>query len=360
MKTPNSLQMSYNLFVTNRELMLNIKNIVEMNNSKISLFGRINWTTYGLKTITVQEAISIIRDGTFRLYDKEHSNSYTLREITELMQYNYKGDDLQTLKEDYLPAVSFNGVYSNGIVEYSSVTALDFDHIPSQEEFTDLYSRLRATPCVGWIYRTPSGKGLKAIVLHDNDNPLLHTNMYQQLMNMFQTPYIKTDQKCKDLSRRNYLCYDPDVWTNPSPIPYHFSYDARYDTNYSTSCVRNKNNSAYIVHRQKPIITIGGPSDLGIMNMLKSRCKRFHPDYLKEGARRDGVYWFGTQMAKAGVDYTLGLEFVNELYNSKEITLTRGGTFTEEEVIENFTNGYDAETYNEQYRKSFNFKNNQP
>ena len=120
--------------------MLNIKNIVEMNNSKISLFGRINWTTYGLKTITVQEAISIIRDGTFRLYDKEHSNSYTLREITELMQYNYKGDDLQTLKEDYLPAVSFNGVYSNGIVEYSSVTALDFDHIHSQEEFTDLYS----------------------------------------------------------------------------------------------------------------------------------------------------------------------------------------------------------------------------
>ena len=258
-----------------------------MRNSKISLFGRINWMTYGLKTITVQEAMSIIRDGTFRLYDKEHSNSYTLREITEWIQYHYNGDDLQTLKEDYLPAVSFNGVYNNGIVEYSSVTALDFDHIPSQEEFTDLYSRLRVTPCVGWIYRTPSGKGLKAIVLHDNDNPLLHTNMYQQLMHKFQTPYIKTDPKCKDLSRRNYLCYDPDVWTNPSPIPYHFSYDARYDTNYSTSCVRNKNNSAYIVHRQKPIITIGGPSDLGIMNMLKSRCKRFHPDYLKEGARRD-------------------------------------------------------------------------
>ena len=327
-----------------------------MSNLKITLFGRINWTTYGLKTITVEEAMSIIRTGAYRLYDSKHSGStYTLREITEWMQYHYDGDNLQALKEYYLPAVSFNGVYNNGIVEYSNVTALDFDHIPSQKEFTDLYLRLRATPCVGWIYRTPSGKGLKALVLHDNDNPLLHTNMYQQLMHMFQTPYIKTDPKCKDLSRRNYLCYDPKVWGNPAPIPYHFSYDARFDINNPTSCVRNTKSNAYTVQRAKPNITFGGPSDASIMNMLKSRCKRFHPDYLKEGARRDGVYWFGAQMAKAGIDYTLGLEFVNELYKSNEITLTRGGAFTEEEVVENFTNGYDAETYNEQYRKGFNF-----
>ena len=327
-----------------------------MSNLKITLFGRINWTTYGLKTITVEEAMSIIRTGAYRLYDSKHSGStYTLREITELMQYHYNGDNLQALKEYYLPAVSFNGVYNNGIVEYSNVTALDFDHIPSQEEFTDLYLRLRVTPCVEWIYRTPSGKGLKALVLHDNDNPLLHTNMYQQLMHMFQTPYIKTDPKCKDLSRRNYLCYDPKVWGNPAPIPYHFSYDARFDINYPTSCVRNTKSNAYTVQRAKPNITFDGPSDASIMNMLKSRCKRFHPDYLKEGARRDGVYWFGAQMAKAGVNYVLGLKFVNELYKSNEITLTRGGAFTEEEVIENFTNGYDAETYNEQYRKGFNF-----
>lgn len=336
--------------------MLNMKIVVEMTNLEITLFGRINWTTYGLKTITVQEAMSIIRDGTYCINDIKHSGKYyTLREITEWMQYHCNGSNLQSIKEDYLPAVSFNGVYNDGIVGYSNITALDFDHIPSQNEFTDLYLRLMDTRCVGWIYRTPSGKGLKAIVIHDNDNPLQHTNMYQQLMHMFQTPYIKTDPKCKDLFRRNYLCYDPNVWTNPSPVPYHFCYDARFDTNYSTSCVRNTKSDKHTVLRTKPIITIGGPSDTSIMNLLKSRCKRFHPDYLKEGARRDGVYWFGTQMAKAGLDYTLGLEFVNELYKSNEITLTRGGAFTEEEIIENFTNGYDAETYNEQYRKGFNF-----
>ena len=89
------------------------------------------------------------------------------------------------------------------------------------------------------------------------------------------------------------------------------------------------------------------------MNMLKSRCRRFHPDYLKEGARRDGVYWFGTQASKAGVDYLFGLEYVKKLYQSDEIELTRGGAFTEDEVRENYTNGYDAESYDEDFRKGF-------
>ena len=92
------------------------------------------------------------------------------------------------------------------------------------------------------------------------------------------------------------------------------------------------------------------------MSMLKGRCKRFHPDYLKEGARRDGVYWFGTQAAKAGVDYQYGLDYVMKLYQSDEIELTRGGAFTEEEITENYTNGYDAESYDEDYRKGFSIK----
>ena len=83
---------------------------------------------------------------------------------------------------------------------------------------------------------------------------------------------------------------------------------------------------------------------------------RFHPDYLVEGARRDGVYWFGTQAAKAGVDYLFGLEYVKKLYQSDEVTLIRGGAFTEDEITENYTNGYDAESYDEDYRKGFSIK----
>jgi hypothetical protein len=210
-----------------------------------------------------------------------------------------------------------------------------------------------AIPCVGWIYRTPSGKGLKALVIHDNDNPVMHGNLYRQLMQMFQTPYIGTDPKCQDLNRRNYLCYDPDVWTNPSPVPYHFIYDAAYNTITSTSIPHQPKQKQSVTERTTSIVAPGTPSDESVMSMLKGRCKRFHPDYLVEGARRDGVYWFGTQSAKAGVDYLFGLEYVKKLYQSDEIELTRGGAFTEDEITENYTNGYDAESYDEDFRKGF-------
>jgi len=336
--------------------------VKKLNNKKlymgdrITLFGRIDWTTYGLKTITIQDAIDIIRNGTYYIDDNMRSGmSGTLREITEKIQSLPEGTDLQRIKQQFLPAVSFNGIYNKGIIDYSNVTALDFDHIPTQEEFTDLYLHLMNIPCVAYIYRTPSGKGLKAIIWHNNNNPDLHGNLYRQLMVMFQTPYITTDSHCQDLNRRNYLCYDPNVWINPYPIPFNFVYDAAFDRikpsdNHTAGKIKQIQ-----TQRTKPVIALGLPSDASIMNMLKSRCKRFHSNYLIEGARRDGVYWYGTQAAKAGVDYQYGLDFVKQLYQSNEITLTRGGTFTENEITENYTNGYDTESYDENYRKNFKY-----
>lgn len=131
-------------------------------NDKITLFGRIDWTTYGLKTITIQDAIDIIRNGTYYIDDNMRSGmSGTLREITEIIQKLPEGTYLQPFKQQFLPAVSFNGEYNKGIINYSNVTALDFDHIPTQEEFTDLYLRLMNTPCVGCIYRNTERKRFK-------------------------------------------------------------------------------------------------------------------------------------------------------------------------------------------------------
>ena len=136
------------------------KNIVSIMKYEITLFGRIDWTAYGLTTITVQDTIEIIRTGNYFINDSKRSGMWgTLAEVTRQIQALPDGANIQAAKQQFLPAVSFNGVYNNGIVKYSNVTALDFDHIPSEKEYDDLYQHLMATPCVGWIYRTPSGKG---------------------------------------------------------------------------------------------------------------------------------------------------------------------------------------------------------
>lgn len=337
--------------------MLNTNFYCKIMNDKITLFGRIDWTTYGLKTISVDDAIQIIQDGTMFIDDRNRSGmSGTLRDITEKIQALSPDANIQAVKLQFLPAVSFNGVYSNGITSYSNITALDFDHIPNQNAYTELYQRLKATPCVYSVYRTPSGRGLKALVLHDNPDPSMHGNLYEQLLRMFSVPYIKTDSSCRDLSRRNYLCYDPDVWCNPNPVPFHFVYDASIQSSTMSKASYSSRQGNSSINRVKPVIAIGLPSDASVMNLLKSRCRRFHPEYLCEGARRDGCYWFGTQSSRAGVDYDYALEVVVDLYSSDEIQLTRGGVFSEDEAVDNFTNGYGTESYDEEFRKSFVIK----
>ena len=129
-------------------------------NYQITLFGRIDWTAYGLTTITVQDTIEIIRTGNYLINDTKRSGMWgTLAEVTRQIQALPDGANIQAAKQQFLPAVSFNGIYNNGIVKYSNVTALDFDHIPSEKEYSDLYQHLMAIPCVGWIYRTPHQRG---------------------------------------------------------------------------------------------------------------------------------------------------------------------------------------------------------
>ena len=122
-----------------------------------------------------------------------------------------------------LPAVTWNGTFKtknrSDLIHYSSFTALDFDHI--QPEKMDEFGKwLQGFPCIYAYYVTPSGKGYKAIILHDNYEPLYHYDLYNQLLELFDCP--EKDTSTVDLARGNFLSYDPNLWKNPNPQPFHF------------------------------------------------------------------------------------------------------------------------------------------
>lgn len=90
-----------------------------------------------------------------------------------------------------LPAVTWNGTFKtknrSDLIHYSSFTALDFDHI--QPEKMDEFGKwLQSFPCVYAYYVTPSGEGYKAVILHDNYEPLYHYDLYNQLLKLFDCP----------------------------------------------------------------------------------------------------------------------------------------------------------------------------
>lgn len=172
-----------------------------------------------------------------RITDVKNPIDYNLDDILEIIKTgtefdlkkkvqdvrNAKDKDEKDEKKKRIPAATVNGIFEsknkNCLKVYSSYTALDFDHI-AQENMQDFIDNLKKSPHVYAGFRTSSGEGYKAIILHDNLEPLYHDDLYEQLLEYYNCE-VK-DTSTRDLARGNYLSYDPDLWINPDAVPFHF------------------------------------------------------------------------------------------------------------------------------------------
>lgn len=179
--------------------------------TKISLFGRITDINHP-EEYDIDKVLDIIKTSSY----------YHVAEKVDAVR-KAKDDKAKNEAKMKLPAVTWNGTFKtknrNDLIHYSSFTALDFDHI--QPEKMDEFGKwLQSFPCIYAYYVTPSGKGYKAIILHDNYEPLYHYDLYNQLLELFDCP--EKDTSTTDLARGNFLSYDPNLWKNPNPQPFHF------------------------------------------------------------------------------------------------------------------------------------------
>ena len=289
---------------------------------EFTLLQRINYVKYGLKSISLGEIIRHIRNGEMPLYDREYG-SYTLRQA---VGYIRSLDECQVdyWKSRLLPAVAYNGTFTyvdrQGIDTYSPVTAMDFDDIMTMDELVRLRRRLMITPCVVCVFITPSGHGLKALVLHDNPDYKNHTDLYEQLLDKFNV--ASRDESCKDLARRNYLGYDSAIWVNPNPVPYHYVPSAKPKAK-----------------AMQPIFTGKKVSDRSILSIMNASWRKNHPEYWTEGNRANSIFKLACQMCRWGVDEDLAVEYFvdgweNETMSRKEIESHVAGAYKAEQ--ENF------------------------
>ena len=179
--------------------------------TKISLFNRITDINHP-EEYEIDKVLDIIKTSSY----------YHVAEKVDAVRKAKTKEEKEKAKMK-LPAVTWNGTFKtknrSDLIHYSSFTALDFDHI--QPEKMDEFGKwLQGFPCIYAYYVTPSGKGYKAIILHDNYEPLYHYDLYNQLLELFDCP--EKDTSTVDLARGNFLSYDPNLWKNPNPQPFHF------------------------------------------------------------------------------------------------------------------------------------------
>lgn len=322
----------------------------------ITILERIYLNTKGYALLVEPHQIAeIIKTGLFirPLYDSR-IGQYDLRFATRYIRQASTHEEQNRRKFAYLPAVNFNGEFEDGnltnqgIVHYSNLTALDYDQVPNEEAYQYILGRLHVTPCVAMTYRTPSGHGIKAIIVHDNIDPQQHSDLYEQLLKKFAVNCATLDSSCKDLRRCHYLCYNPDMWVNQSVVPYHYEPMPPQPTQ---TPIANLVSSTQCIEEESTI------SDQSILNILKYRCKKYYPQYLEEGARHEGIYWFGIRCGEAGIDYNTALDFVWDLYNSNNITYTYGGQMSDKELTQHFRRGYNHAEYNPTIRNNYKSNN---
>ena len=258
---------------------------------EVNLMDRINFTKYNLVSLTIGEVIEIIRRGNYNIHDNEFGD-LNLQEATNLIRG--QPNDMQNMKYRLLPAVAFNGTFSEiketGIETYSQITALDFDHVCDME---GLKARLTGCAHVFCVFTTPSGNGLKALVLHDNTDPSKHRDMYEQLLSMFSE--ASQDPSCKDLARRNYLCYDPNVWINQNVVPYH----------YVPSVPQQVSNHPFPISNNPSQSNQGGVSGKRILDVMIATWKKKYPEAWVEGNRATSIFIYACELCKWGVDISL-------------------------------------------------------
>lgn len=287
-------------------------------NHFVTFVNRINHVKYNLDYWTVDDVVQIIRTGSMKLYDWKYGY-YTLKQAVEYIR-TVPEKDKQAWKQRLLPAIAYNGRFSEvnntGLIEYSCMTAMDFDHIDTLDEMKHLKNRLINTPCVLMVFVTPKGKGLKALVLHDNTDKDRHWDLYGQLLQKFNV--ATKDTGCTDIARRHYLSYDPEIWVNPNPVPFHYVPTV------------NSQVKTIVHHNGKSV------SGQSIINIMNSVWRKNNPEYWQEGNRASSIFKLACMMCRWGVDEDLATDYfikgwVNATMSEKEIQSHVGNAYKAEE-----------------------------
>lgn len=133
---------------------------------------------------------------------------------------------LQKQLKNELPIVMANGVFdkrlNTNLIEYSRYIIIDLDYdLPREETKRDAdLKRIRCDPYSRLVHLSPR-EGIKILVEHDNCDPAHHAELYDVIAAHFGT--TATDTKCRDLSRANFICYDPDAQLNLSSNVFRFT-----------------------------------------------------------------------------------------------------------------------------------------
>ena len=294
---------------------------------RISMFPFV-WRPNIPMELTIDRFLEIVQTGQYTI-KKTDTEQRVLKDVVTEIRSLETHEAQGILKKDWLPVACVNGVFKykqdHGLEIYSSFIAIDLDGYPSKEAMNVAKEELKQHPWIYAIFETPSGSGLKAIVLHDSTNPTCHWNLYKQIMDKCDLPHI--DSGVIDLSRGHFFSYDPNLWVNPSPEAYHFVYDPsigepkKSDDIYVSISERTPSHNEtkldswtkeFLHELWQSLLT-----DEAILERLDKHWTEKRPEYFKVGSRHKSMLVIAGTLCKAGIPKEKTIAYLTKVYPEK-------------------------------------------
>lgn len=278
------------------------------------------WLPNSPKDMTIDCFLQIIEGGTYTLTRREGKKK--LSEVITEIRAMTDIDKIAKMKKAWLPVACINGKFKtrhdHGLETYSSFVALDYDHFKDIAEMEKAKEYLKKFPFVYAIFETPSGKGIKALILHDSANPENHYNLFRQLQNTCTLPQM--DTSVSDLSRGQFFSYDPGIWRNPSPVAYHFEYDPKItppQARKDSEIIGDSGNilkldpwtSGFLHQLWEAILT-----DDAVIKRLDKYWHDKRPEYYNTGNRHQGILVMAGTLCKAGIQDVKAMAYLKGSY----------------------------------------------
>lgn len=149
------------------------------------------------KHLNLSEVLDGIKNGTWK-------------ESVEKCKQDLRNKDLLPC---FTPTGSFHYRSIAGLDEYNGVICLDIDHVEDPSTLKKKASNLKY---VHAAFITPSGKGLKVIILTDGNKDNYKVNEEKVSTGFFHDTGALRDNRCKDIARIQFVSYDPELYYNPN------------------------------------------------------------------------------------------------------------------------------------------------
>ena len=132
----------------------------------------------------------------------------------QVRQADDYGKAKATLLPYITPAGTFTRRHTDSVVSMSGLLSFDFGHF----DVTSAKEELIRFEGVQFVYTSPSGKGLKAII----ENPYqckTYAEEFQRLKVLIKQRTGLEADNTPDLARACFVCHDPEAWIKPkSPL----------------------------------------------------------------------------------------------------------------------------------------------